>query len=132
MMRLYNYLFAVTYELELRRGGKEMLWLWPCSHIVINLNFIVVALRFILERLDVMRLPDGNFTSYAICICIAIAVICYYLIGKRYKRIVEQYRPYVEKKRKSTLFIIWISYYTISFLLLLTSGFFYNHDWIFK
>ncbi len=134
-MALYNFLFVHIYELALRsKSNRDMPMYVVIPVITMCFTFNIASIVFILQCLQI--LPDINFfprSGRVIGGLFFLGVIClYYLYGGRYKKIYNAYRETHEEPIKTAkAIIVVLSFYVLSFLILLVTALFKNKDWIF-
>jgi uncharacterized membrane protein len=134
-MTIYNKLFFHSYKIGMISGnyaGIEtlggVLWTIPC------VMFNILSLYFLAQgfSLTTIQIFDNNYYRYLIGLPILGALLFYYFYKGRGLKI---YNKYSQKYRYKSTMYSWacvIVYYIVSFLILLLTGMFKNHDWIFK
>jgi hypothetical protein len=131
-MRIYNYLFYKTYLLSQRSKNFDnvpalggLLFVAPC------LMFNIFTIFGLLDAWGVnTSIEFKKEYKFIFSMSLVVILLLYYLYKGRYKRIIEKF----EQKKKGILIhpiIVIITYYGISFGLLLLAGMYKNHDWIF-
>jgi len=133
---MYRYLFYKTYKGILRSGNYNEAPIFVSSiNVSIPIIFIINSIGFVLERNKIISLDYyfNNKNLYYLgqgMICLLIWFYNLYLV--KYTDFVKKY-----DKKNGTIYqipawIITLFAYFISAGILLISGLYNNHDWIFK
>ena len=133
-MTIYNPLFYHIYELALRsKSNRDMPMFITVTVINLCFMFNVFSVFLILEGFGLIGNYFPKETRFIGAIMFLGVVSAYYLLGKRYKKIYEDYRSR-PKNPPSTFkaIVIVISYYLVSGMILFVSALFKNKDWVFN
>jgi len=131
-MKIYNYLFYKTYILAKRSGNFNdtpilggILFVIPC------VMFNIFTIMFLIEANEIKVFYFSTLNRVIFGIVLVATILAYYYYNGRYKKIIEKFETQKKGKFQLHPIIVIIIYYALSFCLLLLSGLYKNHDWIF-
>ncbi len=132
-MRIYNFLFYKTYLLAKRsRNFDDSPVLGGLIYVTICLSLNFFTIVGLLEAIGYDNGIDFKKEyKYPFGLILVILLFIYYNYKGRYKKIIEKYESKNQGKAQVHPVIVIIIYYGLSFGLLLLTGMYKNHDWIF-
>ena len=132
-MIIYNPLFYYMYELALRsKSNREMPMFITIGVINLCFMFNVFSVVLILEGFGLTTDFFQKETRFFGVLIFLSFISLYYLIGKRYKRIYNNYKSRrISPPTTLKAILIVVAYYVISGALLFISALFKNKDWLF-
>jgi len=135
-MKLYNILFYYSYLLGLRsKNNRDSPLFFAIPIVTICFMFHTFSIFLLLEGMGIIgEINIFSKENKLIGSLFFVSIVAlYYLFNKRYKKIYSLYNSRKNQTAKtSTAILIVVSYYVISFGILLVSALYKNKDWIFK
>ena len=134
-MIIYNYLFLHIYELALRsKSNKDMPVFITVTVITMCFMFNIFTIFLCLEGAGIIKGIELFPKEFKVvgAITFLLLVAGYYMYKGRYKRIHEKCISKYGSPKTFKAIVVVVSYYVVSFFLMLLAGLYKNGDWIFR